>query len=167
MPTVIRLNGPQSGDITSPTAAELWVLTQVREALALRFEVREVWEDQAWAHHEDEELGFPPLGTMVGFSIALPQLWLQLETRYWHAPGDDTIDFRLRLPEDAKLLKRAEGYLLTDPKTAQQLSSFGLRVTSTRWYTSWKVCSAQDHAVVAEIVRLVEGLAAIPFPVTD
>lgn len=167
MPTIINHNRPNNGDITSPTAAELWVLTQVRETLAPRFDVTQVWEDKAWGHYEDEELGFPPLGTMVGISIALPQLGLQLETQYWHAPGDDTIEFNLRLPEGAKLLKRAEGYHHTDPRTAQLLSSFGLRVTSTCWYTVWKVRSAQDHAVVAEIVRLVEGLAAIPFPVTD
>jgi hypothetical protein len=37
MSTVINYNAPKNGDITSPTAAELWVLTQVREALAPRF----------------------------------------------------------------------------------------------------------------------------------
>lgn len=167
MPTIINHNGPKNGDITSPTAAELWVLTQVREALAPRFDVRELREDKAWSHHEDEELGWPPLGTMVSFSIVLPRLWLRLETWYWHAPGDDTIDLRLRLPEDARRRKNAGGDCLADPQTAQLLSSFGLRVTSTCWFTTWKVRSAQDHAVVAEMVRLIEGLAAIPFPVAD
>lgn len=164
MPTIINHNRPKNGDITSPTAAELWVLTQVRETLALRFEVREVWEDQAWAHHEDEELGFPPLGTMVGFSIALPQLWLQLETQYWHAPGDDTLSLHLY---NLNLSAPGGSFRSPNAKTALLLSSLGLKESGGAWYALFKVRSAQDHAVVAEIVRLVEGLAAIPFPVTD
>lgn len=164
MPTVIRFNGPNGGDITSPTAAELWVLTQVREALALRFEVRELWEDQAWGHPEDEELGFPPLGTTVGFSLALPQLWLQLETQYWHPPGDDMLSLHL-----CNLNLSAPGGQFRSPnaKTSLLLSSLGLKESGGAWYALFKVRSAQDHEVVAEIVRVVEGLAAIPFPVTD
>ena len=164
MPTVIRFNGPKNGDITSPTAAELWVLTQVREALAPKFDVRQVWEDKAWGHHEDEELGFPPLGTMVGFSIVLPQLWLQLQTRYWHAPGEDTLSLDLH-----NLNLSAPGGKFRSPnaKTALLLSSLGLKEFGGVWHALFKVRSAQDHAVVAEIVRLVEGLAAIPFSVTD
>lgn len=164
MSTVIRFNGPKNGDITSPTAAELWVITQVREALAPRFEVTQVWEDKAWGHHEDEELGFPPLGTMVGFSIALPQLRLHFETYYWHAPADDTLSLHLH-----NLNLSASGGQFRSPnaKTAQLLSSLGLKESGGAWYAIFKVRSAQDHAVVAEIVRLVEGLAATPFPVTD
>ncbi len=164
MPTIIHHNRPNSGDLTSPTAAELWVLTQVREALVPRFEVSEVWEDQAWSHHEDEELGFPPLGTMAGFSIVLPQLWLQLETGYWHAPADDTLSLHLY-----NLNLSAPGGKFRSPnaKTALLLSSLGLKESGGEWHALFMVRSAQDHAVVAAMVRLVEGLAAIPFPVTD
>ena len=101
---------------------------------------------------------------MVGFSIALLQLWLQLETQYWHPPGDDTLSLHLY---NLNLSAPGGSFRSPNAKTALLLSSLGLKESGGAWYALFKVRSAQDHAVVAEIVRLVEGLAAIPFPVTD
>lgn len=163
MPAVIRFNQPKRDDITSPTAAERWVLTRVREALAATFEVSEVCDDPAWSHHEDEELGIPPLGTMAFVSISLPHGRVQLQTQYWHAPAADALLLHVYAQwpgtQDA-------GVRFAHPTTAQRLSSLGLERWSASWGTTWQIRTEQDHAVVAAIVCLVEALAATPFAAT-
>lgn len=163
MPTVIRFNQPKRDDITSPTVAELWVLTRVREALAATFEVSEVCDDSAWSHHEDEELGIPPLGTMAFVSLSLPHWRVMLQTQYWHAPAADTLFLHVYEQRSGTLDAWVR---FAHPTTAQRLSSLGLERWSASWGTTWQINREQDHAVVAAIVCLVEALAATPFAAT-
>lgn len=159
LPTVIHFNRPGRDDITSPSASELWVMTRVREALASQFVVSPVGEDPAWSHHEDEELGIPPLGTMAFISISSPPLWIQLETQYWHAPAADNLRMQVYVLETGTEGRRARA---VGPDTAKLWSSLGLTVSGARWSTAWTIESEQDHSVVAAIVRMVQALAATP-----
>lgn len=136
-------------------------MTRVRESLPATFEVSQIAEDPAWSHHEDEELGIPPLGTKAFFSISSPPLWLQLETEYWHAPAADSLRLQVYLLEPTP---GSDGPRVgaVDPETAQRWSSLGLTKAGAGWGARWQVHSEQDHAVVAAIVRMVEAIIATP-----
>jgi hypothetical protein len=142
----------------APTSRQLRLLDLTRQKLATRWVVSPLKRQDHYRHHEDEELGIPPLGSSAWFDVQVPPFTVIVTTPLpWEGGAADAVAASFAIYDAGRT--GTAWALVEDGDTRRALTAAGF---APQHRATWSLRDHSDDEIVSDIETRLVRLAAAP-----